>query len=76
MTNIWARFRALLPGTQELVGEVTALNSTAGTSTVTLPGGGVIIARGTSVAVGGNAYVKDGVIISAAPDLALEDIEI
>lgn len=76
MTNIWSRFRALLPGTQELAGEVTAIHLSAGTSTVTLPGGGILLARGTSIAVGSNAYVKDGVIISAAPDLALEDIEI
>lgn len=76
MTNVWERFRALLPGTQELVGEVSSINASAGTCVVTLPGGGVIVAKGTSVAVGGNAFVQDGVIISDAPSLTLEDIEI
>lgn len=49
------------------VGDVTAVG--AGVVTVTLPGGGVIQARGQAT-VGQRVFVKDGAIDGEAPVLA------
>lgn len=66
-------FRALqvliTPPTPLWVGTVSAHNAD-GTSTVTLPGGGVIRPRGQSVAVGAKAFVQGGEVRGAAPALS------
>lgn len=75
-TNLWAKFRKLLPGDTMLVVEVTAINVSAGTSNVTTPAGGAMVVYGTSVSIGSKAYVKGGVIISEAPNLQHYEIEV
>lgn len=70
MSNVFRQFQRLLPRDPLLAGEVIAHNSD-GTSTVQLPGGGEIRARGQSVAVGTNAYVRSGRIEGEAPDLTV-----
>jgi len=74
-TNLWAKFRRLLPGDPLLVVEVAAVNAD-GTSTVTTPAGGAMRVLGTTVAVGKNAYIKGGAIISEAPTLTHYEIEV
>jgi len=75
MANVYAKFARLLPSDQLLIGAVTAHNAD-GTSTVTLPGGGELRARGQSVAVGSKAFVKGGDVIGEAPDLTAYEVEV
>jgi hypothetical protein len=54
---------------------VAAVNSD-GTSTVTTSGGGAMRVLGTGVASGKKAYVKDGAVVSEAPNLPHYEIEV
>jgi UDP-3-O-[3-hydroxymyristoyl] glucosamine N-acyltransferase len=74
-TNLWAKFRRLLPGDPLLVVEVAAVNAD-GTSTVVTPAGGAMRVIGTSVPVGQKAYIKGGAIIDKAPTLTHYEIEV
>jgi hypothetical protein len=74
--NIWAQLKALLPDQPLLIGTVTEIDETAGTSAVTLLGGGTLYVRGTRVAIGQKAFIRAGVIEDAAPDLEEVLIEI
>ncbi len=86
--NLFRRLQALLPPPPVLVGRVVAHNSDD-TSTIELPGGlatgafdgllqtgGIIVARGRGVPVGQNAFVRDGLVESQAPDAEPVDIPI
>lgn len=66
LTNPWREFAALNPPAPLLVGTVAAISG--GVATVTLPGGGVLRARGTAT-VGLRVYVRDGLIEGPAPTL-------
>lgn len=74
-TNLWARFRKLLPGDPMLVVTVATVNAD-GTSTVTTAAGGAMRVIGNSVVVGDKAYVKGGAIIGLAPALTHYEIEV
>jgi hypothetical protein len=68
--NAFAALKALVAAPTPLwVGTVVAHNGEDGTSTLTLPGGAVIRARGQSVAVGGKAFVQGGEVRGEAPAL-------
>lgn len=73
MSNIFAKFRALLPNPPLLVGEVT--EASPGGNTVMLPTGNSVQARGDA-SVGQMVFVKDGVIEGIAPTLPTVDIEL
>jgi len=73
--NLWAQFKAILPGDPLLIGTVTALNND-GTSRITLPGGAKLTVRGSGVALGSNAWIRAGKIESEAPTLPTVEIEI
>ena len=73
MRNIYRVFLDLLPARPLQVGTITALEGEV--ATVTLPGGGLLIARGSG-AVGDPVFVRDGVIEAEAPALPVEVIEI
>lgn len=65
--NPWREFLGNLPAPALLVLEVEAHHAD-GTSSVVLPGGGgTLRVRGTSVAVGDFAFVRDGVVEGEAP---------
>ena len=66
--NVFRQFIDLLPARPLLVGTVTATDGDA--STVELPGGGVLRARGQA-SVGTKVFVQDGVIQGPAPDLPM-----
>ena len=66
--NVFRQFIDLLPARPLLVGTVTATDGDV--STVELPGGGVLRARGQA-SVGTKVFVQDGVIQGPAPDLPL-----
>ena len=59
MPNAYREFMALMPDQPLEVGEVTAI--AGGVATVTLPGGGVVQARGTAT-VGQRVFVRNGAI--------------
>lgn len=73
MTNIYRAFKAVFPDQPLQVGEVTAVDGDL--ATVTLPGGGVLQARGAATP-GAQVFVRDGVIEGEAPSLAVVVIEI
>jgi hypothetical protein len=88
MSNLFRRLQALLPAPPVLVGRVVAHHGDD-TSTVQLPSGLAVAAfdgvlqtgstlrvRGRSVPVGQNAFVRDGVVESQAPDVEPVDIPI
>jgi len=71
--NPYKRLLGLLPTYPLTVG--TVISSADGKVVVELPGGGRLTARGEGN-VGGNVFVRDGVVEGAAPDLTLEVIEV
>lgn len=73
--NIWKAFQQLIPGNPLLVGKVIAHNADD-TSTIQLPDGVLIRARGVDVAEGVSAFVRAGKVEGAAPDLPKYEIEI
>lgn len=74
--NPWKRFIGLLPGGERAVGRVVSIDPSTGTSYVELRNGVQILARGSSVAVGGNAFIVDGLVSSEAPGLPQYDVEV
>jgi hypothetical protein len=87
--NAFLRLRQLLPSAPLVVARVVSHNATDDTSTLELLvdqadtdyAGGVktgtqFVARGRTVAIGDNAFVRDGVVESQAPDQAISEIEI
>lgn len=68
LIDVWKQFDGLVPSQTTIIAKVTALNSD-GTSTLSTPEGGTLIAQGNVLGVGGNAYVQAGRIVGAAPDL-------
>ena len=73
--NAYRQLLDLLPSDPLLVGEIAAHNDD-GTSTVTLPDGGTLRARGTGVPIGHTAFIRAGTVEGPAPDLPVELIEI
>ncbi len=75
MRNLYRQFLELIPHDPLQVGEVTSHNSD-GTSTLQLPGGGLLRARGQGVAVGLKAFVRAGEVKGEAPDLQDVTVEV
>lgn len=76
MSELWRRFRDLLPNDPLLVGTVQAHHAD-GTSTVVLPDGTTTLrVRGQGVAIGAQAFIKGGAIQGQAPSLPVVTIEI
>lgn len=74
--NPWKRFIGLLPGGTRTVGTVASINTSTGTSTITLRTGSQMTARGTDVAVGQKVFVVDGQVVGQAPALAQYEVEV
>ncbi len=74
--NPWKKFIGLLPGGSKMVGEVVSVNTSAGTSVVELRNGSQVVARGTFVAAGQNAFISDGQVMGQAPSLPQYDFEV
>ena len=75
-TNLYRALRELLPEAPLQVATVTAVHVTEGASTVTWPGGSAQRVRGASVPMGNLAFVRNGVIEGAAPELDFVEIEV
>lgn len=74
MSNIWRKFRELIPSDPLQVGTVIAVNGNE--ATVQKLDGGVLSVRGTGYAVNSKVYFRAGLIESAAPNLTQVNIEI
>ena len=74
-TNIWQQFKALIPEGVRVVATITANNGN-GTSQAELRDGSVITVKGELVGVGQQAFIQDGEIKGAAPDLARYEVEV
>lgn len=72
-TNLFRQLLDLIPDPALQVGEVTS--SSDGISTVVLPGGGTLTARGEA-AIGTTVFVRGGVIEGSAPQLPIVLIEV
>lgn len=66
MPNIYRQFLDLIPGRPLQVGTVSTIAD--GMAMVTLPGGGMLQARGEA-ALGQRVFVRDGLIEGPAPEL-------
>lgn len=75
MSNPYKRLLDLLPKQPLLVG-VSEGDNGDGTTTVTLVGGGQVVASGSGYASGVSVFVKGGRIVSQAPDLSAVDINV
>jgi hypothetical protein len=73
MRNPYKRLLEILPQRPLQVGTVSA--SAAGVVTITLPGGGVIKARGDQ-SVGVKVFVRDGAVEGVAPSLTFVTAEV
>lgn len=73
MPNPLKVLQSLFPTARVSVGDVSAVDGQV--VTVTLPGGGHLIARGTAT-VGQRVFVRDGVIEGEAPDLPVVEISV
>lgn len=72
--NIWKRFSDMFPKGARTIGLVFSHNTVQGTSVIQLRDGTTFSAKGTSVAVGQNAIVIDGNVVSSAPALTQYDV--
>lgn len=71
MSNLYRKFRELIPDAPLLVGAVVSADPVR----VQLPDGTWIVARGDAT-VGQKVFVRDGVIEGTAPTLPVELIEV
>lgn len=72
--NPWSRWASLNPEPALWAGLVLA--HVNGESRIELPGGAIVTARGTGVAVGQHAFVRGGVVEGPAPVLPQVQIEL
>jgi len=70
------QIRKLLMNEWTLVGTVTSVDTTEGTSIITTEGGNTIKVRGTSVQSGDKALVVNGVIVSRVPNVSFYEFEV
>lgn len=75
-TNLYRQLRSLLPEPPLLVATVLSIDTDLGTSLVQFPGGGQQTVRGTAVAVGLGAFVRNGVVEGEAPALTYLEVEV
>lgn len=75
-TNLFRALRDLLPEPLLLVATVVSINAGQGTSLVQFPGGGQQTVRGTGVAAGLKAFVRNGLVEGPAPALTSITIEV
>lgn len=75
MANPYKKLKDLLPQQPLLVGEVLA-HLTGNRSSIQLPSGALVVVRGQSVAVGNNAFIRNGVVEGAAANLGYFVIDV
>lgn len=73
LRNAFRTLQDLIGNPPLQVGDVSSVSD--GLATITLPGGGQVLARGAAT-VGARVFVQGGVIQGAAPALSIELIEV
>ncbi len=75
--DLWNGFRGLLPGSPRILGTVTAHNAD-GTSSLTTADGSSMRAWGQldGATPPYNAFVRDGTVEAAAPNLTLLELDV
>ena len=73
-TNIWQKFKALIPEGARVVATIIANNGN-GTSQIELRDGSVITVKG-EVSVGEKVFIQDGEVKGAAPNLPQYELEV
>jgi len=73
MANVWSQFEKLLPKQKQFIGKVTAIDSTAKTSTIQLLSGESVSVKGVG-SIGLTYLVKDGVILNEMPELTMYEV--
>ena len=73
--NIFRRLQELTPQPAVLIADVVAINADQ-TSTVQFPDGSTLIVRGTTVAIGSPAFIRNGIVEGVAPSRTATVIEI
>ena len=74
--NPWKRFIGLLPGGVRTVAIVRGINTSTGMSEVELRNGARVTVRGVDIPINSKAYIADGVITGAAPNLVHYDVDV
>ena len=75
-TELWDHFNGLLGGQVRLLGTVTAHNADGTSSLTTYDGAQMRVVGHLDAAVPYNAWVRDGRMIEAAPNLPLMESEV
>ncbi|WP_282296802.1 hypothetical protein [Stenotrophomonas sp. PS02289] len=75
-TELWDNFNGLLGGQARLLGTVTAHNTDGTSSLTTYDGAQMRVVGQLSLAIPYNAWVRDGRMIEAAPNLPLMESEV
>ncbi len=74
-TNIWQKFKALIPEGSRTIVSITANNGN-GTSQAQLRDSSTVTVKGESVQAGQKAFVQGGEIKCTAPELAQYEVEV
>ncbi len=74
-TNIWQKFRALIPEAGRVVATITANNGN-GTSQAMLRDGSVVTVKGDSVMPGEKVFIQEGEVKGVAPSLAQYEADV
>lgn len=70
------KLRDLLIGEYTLVATVQSVDKIEGTSIVRTESGSILKVRGTSVDAGIKAFIKNGVVVSEAPNVSYYEVEV
>lgn len=70
------RLKKLITGDYTFVATVISIDESEGTSIVQTENGNKLKIRGTSVQAGNKAIIKNGIIVSPAPNVAFYEFEV
>lgn len=76
MTNPWHALGALIAPGSKTIATVQSINQIDGTSIVQLSSGNTLRVQGDTVDVGDKAVIQDGKVISKAPNLPVQTVQI
>lgn len=76
MSNVWTKFKSLIPSRKYLIGTVTSIDSTNKISTVNLLDGSSTNVKGTSVGVGNLCLIENGIIVEELPSLTAHSVTV
>jgi len=75
LTNIWQRFKGLLPTGNRIVVTIIAINGN-GTSQAQLRNGSIVTVIGDSILTGEKVFIVDGKVVGEVPSLTQYEVEV